>query len=372
MIILDTKQLKIACNKILTALDNTDVSDLMELVELKSENNKLYMNVTNKEYYVSTVFDIPSEENFNVTIKADTFLNLINQCTTENVEIEVKENHLSVKANGKYKVPFVFDNDKMKEIPLLDIENKTCEMNIDTEILKSIMYYNIKELSKGVIVDPTIQKLHYLDEQGALTFTTGACVNRFTLEKPIKILLTNKIVKLFKLFETDSVKFSLGHDIMPGNDEIIQTKIKLEAPDVSLTAILNCDSTLFKAIPVDLIRQRVNDNYPFTVSVSKTQLLQTLNRMAIFIKPASKLDPMPAIFEFNNNKIMVWDKNKENCEEVDCTAVGDVEYTCVLDIKDMKLTLDTCNEPYLSICFGNGQAILINRLNIANVLPELE
>ena len=52
-------------------------------------------------------------------------------------------------------------------------------MVVDSEVLKSISHYNVKELAKGIIINPDIQKLHYVDEKGALTFTTGACVNNF-------------------------------------------------------------------------------------------------------------------------------------------------------------------------------------------------
>ena len=48
----------------------------------------------------------------------------------------------------------------------------------------------------GVVSNP-IQRLYYMDERGAVTFTSGACINNFTLEKPVKILLNNKLVKLF-------------------------------------------------------------------------------------------------------------------------------------------------------------------------------
>ena len=75
-----------------------------------------------------------------------------------------------------------------------------------------------------------------MDEKGAITFTNGACVNSFTLEQPVKLLFNNRLVKLFKLFKDESVKFTIGYD--PISDDIIQTKVRFATSDIIITAIL--------------------------------------------------------------------------------------------------------------------------------------
>ena len=118
-----------------------------------------------------------------------------------------------------------FDNNEMLTLPPITILNKTLDMNISGEILNSILQYNSKELVKTSIAKP-IQKLYYLDQEGCITFTTGACVNNFVLEKPVKILLNNRLVKLFKLFKNSLVKFTLGYDAI--SESIVQTKVLFE------------------------------------------------------------------------------------------------------------------------------------------------
>ena len=64
---------------------------------------------------------------------------------------------------------------------------------------------------------------------------------------------------------------------------------------------------------------------------------------------------------------------KENKEEVYYTnstsGVEDV-YSALLDLNDVKNTLETCTEQYVSIHFGDGAAIVLARGNIKNVIPE--
>lgn len=348
----------------------------MELVELSAEGNTLKLSVTNNEYYVSTLFNIEEAvENMKATINASLFLKLISQITTETLEITKKDNYIQINANGKYKVPIIFSNDKMMELPKIEIINPTVNMEMDTEILKSILAYNSKELQKGIISNGEIQKLHYMDEQGAVTFTTGACVNNFTLPKPIKILLNNKIVKLFKLFDSETVDFTLGYDAI--SEEIIQTKIKIASKNVILTAILNCDNSLLKMIPTDKIRGRANTAYPYTINVNKNGLSQAISRLLTMIMPNKAKSSNPSQFQpiakfvFSKDKLTIWDLNEENCEEVTTTNYNeDNEYNALFNLNDIKLTLDTCIEPYLAISFGDKEAMVISRLNILNVIPE--
>ena len=42
----------------------------------------------------------------------------------------------------------------------------------------------------------------------------------------------------------------------------------------------------------------------------------------------------------------------------------------MLDLNDIKNTLETCNEQYLNLSFGDSQAMVISRGYVRNVLPE--
>jgi hypothetical protein len=129
-------------------------------------------------------------------------------------------------------------------LPVIKISNKTIEMPISFDILDSILNVNSKELAKVKKIEVNeLQKMYYIDETGCFTFTTGACLNSFTLEKPVKLLLNEKIVKLFKLFKED-VLFSLGQDPLPNGTT--RTKITLETADTYLAAIITSDDLLIK------------------------------------------------------------------------------------------------------------------------------
>lgn len=365
--IIRSEDFRLVCSKILGAVDSNSLSTLTEVVELKTEGTNLFISVTNKDYFARVKLDLGIPEPFHATVNADLFLKLVSQITTETIELNVRDNCMILKANGTYKIPLVYYNEQLIELPEITINNVTNEFNIDSNILLSILQYNSKELNKGVITKP-VQKLYYIDDQGALTFTSnGGCVNSFMLEQPVKILLPNRVVKLFKLFKGENVKFTLGYDAI--SEETIQTKVRFESSDICITAVISCDDTLLNSVPVGAIRNRANAEYPYTVAFNKEAFLQAINRLMLF-SPKDGIN-LFSKFEFKRDCLVMYDVRNENKEEIYYTGntIPD-EYSATLDFGDLKTTLETCTEPYLTLHFGNGVAMVIARGNIKNIISE--
>ena len=370
--VIKTEILKKYGNIILQAVDSNELSLLTETLELKTENGYLYLSVTNKEYFAQVKLGLNQAENLHATVNANLFLKLVSQITTGDIELTIKDNSLMVKGNGVYKLPLIFEGNELLKLPEIKINNITNEFDIDSSILNSILQYNSKELLKGTISRP-VQRLYYVDEKGAITFTSGACVNNFNLSQPIRILLNDKIVKLFKLFQNTAVHTTLGHD--PISDTIIQTKIKFETNDIVLTAIISCDDTLLNSVPVNAIRGRVSNNYPYSINLDKDALMQTINRLMLFNSGngAKEILKPYSTFEFNTDSVRIYDANKVNSEVISYTnTLMNESYTAIFDLVDLKSTLDTCSEKYLTLNFGDGQAAVLARGNVYNVIPEVK
>ena len=178
--ILRIEDLQSMATKVLAAVDSNDLSLVTETLQLKTEGNILGVSVTNGDYYAKVKLDVGENINFHATVNANLFLKLIAQTTTDTVELTCHDTYLQIKGNGTYKLPLICVDDVQLTLPEINISNPTVNFIISGAILNSINQYNSKELTKGVISKP-IQKFYYVDEQGALTFTSGACVNSFTL-----------------------------------------------------------------------------------------------------------------------------------------------------------------------------------------------
>ena len=370
--IIRTEKLQPACSKLLPAVDSNAIAEITDVLELKASGKILYINVTNREYFAQVKIELDDVVDFHATVSANLFLRLVSQITTETVELNVAETTLKMKANGSYDIPLIFDNDKLMELPAIEINNVTTELTVESDILQSILNYNSKELMKDLILQP-VQKMYYVDQEGCITFTTGACVNNFQLEQPIKVLLNQRLVKLFKLFNSGKVKVTLGHDAI--SDTIIQTKIKFENDIVCLTAILSCDDDLVNKVPAAAIRGRANKNYPYNVSFSKAELNETINRLLLFsstsalnrIKSDSK-------FVFEYNYVSIYDVTSANVERVfyktGVLPEGE-QYIATFDLNDLKHALDSSEDDFVTFGFGDHAALVISSKSVRHVVPEV-
>lgn len=370
--IIRTEKLQPACSKLLPAVDSSAIAEITDVLELKASGKILYINVTNREYFAQVKIELDDVVDFHATVSANLFLRLVSQITTETVELNVAETTLKMKANGSYDIPLIFDNDKLMELPAIEINNVTTELTVESDILQSILNYNSKELMKDLILQP-VQKMYYVDQEGCITFTTGACVNNFQLEQPIKVLLNQRLVKLFKLFNSGKVKVTLGHDAI--SDTIIQTKIKFENDIVCLTAILSCDDDLVNKVPAAAIRGRANKNYPYNVSFSKAELNETINRLLLF-SSTSALNRIKSDsnFVFEYNYVSIYDVTSANVERVfyktGVLPEGE-QYIATFDLNDLKYALDSSEDDFVTFGFGDHAALVISSKSVRHVVPEV-
>lgn len=368
--IIRLEELQKICSTILTAVDSSELSAITETVELKTVGTFLMMNVTNKEYFVSAKINIKENIDFHATVNAKLFLKLISQITTETVELTVSDTNMLIKGNGRYKLPLIYEGESLLKLPEISINNVTNEFDVSSDIFGSILTYNSKELLKETNVRP-ICRMYYVDDMGAITFNTGACINKFTLPEKVHLLFTDKLVKLFKLLN-GTVHVIIGKDAISG--DIIQTKIKLSCDNVIITAILSCDDTMLNSVPASAIRARVENIYPYGVTISKARMIEAINRLLLFNAGFGTKQQLKSYsdFIFSKDCVTIFDVAGENNEQVYYNNESNItdDYSCKIDLNQLKLTLESCNDEFVTITFGDNTAIVLSRRNVYNVIPE--
>lgn len=367
--IIETKLFKESCNQILKAAAKSELTPITETLELKTAkvepNNYLLLSVTNRDYFVSVKFAMQHEEEFHATVNASTFLKLIGQITSDTVELKCTEKYLSIKANGSYKIPLIFKEDKLLDLPAITIENRLAEFDIDTTILKSIVKYNSRRVAKKIYAQD-IQASYYIDQEGCITFSKGACWNKFELPQPVKFLLSDSVVKLFKLFEGEKVHFTLGCD--PLTDTLMQTKVSFENEAISLTAIT--PNANIESMPAEAVRAAAKGSYPHTVMLNREALLQALNRLSV-LSNDSKF--VYGIFTMSVDELIIEDLSKTNSEVLkyqDGSMVR-TEYKFVQELNTLRQLLSDWSEEYINLMCGSNMTIIKRGASVVDVLPEV-
>ena len=375
--ILRIENLQDACNKILPAVDNQGVAtsdigrNLSDKLQLSASNGNLNMCVTNGEYFAKVSIAIDDGASIFATVKADLFLKLISQTTSESVELLTDGNNLVVKGNGEYKIPLIFNGDSILELSEIKINNVTNEFSIGSDVLNSVVTFNSKSVAKEG-TDLPQKTMYYIDDMGCITYTSGACVNNFRLSSPVRMLLPSKIVKLFKLFKEGNVSFKIGYDEIATG--IVQTKVEFYNDSVCITAILSCDDALMTKVPASAIRDRATKVYPYSVSLNKNDVIQMINRLSIFATSGNLMKPYGK-FEFSNDYVTVYDwdmRNKEIIYYDDGELSIDDTVKLSLDLAQFKSTVESCSEQNITLSFGDGEAVVVTRGNIKNIIPEID
>lgn len=370
--IIKTKDFAEVANKIKEAVSLDENAANLEVV---AKGASLFLNVTNGEFYVSIKYELTEETSFAATVDASLFLDLVSQITAEEFKLNTEGNALIVTCGkSKYKLPMIYDNDKLMSLPVIKISNKTVEMPISFDILDSILNVNSKELAKVKKMEVNeLQKMYYIDETGCFTFTTGACVNSFTLEKPVKLLLNEKIVKLFKLFK-DDVLFSLGQDPLPNGTT--RTKITLETSNIYLAAVITSDDDLINKVqgPCIATKRFISEAYSHHVVLSAKEVSAAINRLMLFTKNSVDKVNMafiPATMIMDNNELVIKDKfgNMETVT-VENGSYVDESYTMDINLADVKLITDSCKGEHVTMNCGNHKSVVFVRGNISNLVPE--
>lgn len=354
---------------LLMAVDTSDTSRLTENLELKVSDGVLTLSVTNGEYLVKARISIFENIDFHATVNAELFLKLVSKITTETVEFTLKENSLVIIGNGEYRIPLIYEDDHLLALPEIQVENVTNSFNIKGATLKSILQYNSKELSKCSTISNLVQRLYYIDSKGAITFTSGACVNSFELEDEVKFLLNQKVVTLFKLFGDKDVAFQLGHSMTAAGE--LETRVKFDSDLFTIVYIVPGDEKLINSVPVKSIRQRAFEEYPYSINVNRKELLNAFERLMLFFDSSSIR--AYGYMEFAGNKLKIYDYSRHNYEDVNIINNGrDIElYTAYIDISDITTTLSSLDSEHVTIHFGNNQAFVLSKPNVHAVLPEV-
>lgn len=342
-------------------------------IKSSTNNDALYFSLTTGEIYSAIKLIVSTEANFNATVDAKAFVNMVLALPGDTIKLSIEDNVLKLSAGkSKYKLAMVFTEGVLVEPKPILVENPETKIILPLNILKSINTVNSQEFNRRpeAKIKNIANKLYHISDVGCFTAADGfgACLNSFKLSSHFEILATRQLVKLFSLFDTDPLLTYENKQV----NSIDQTVINLTSANVRLCAYTPADARIKSIVTsmVTKIRRRAAMLYQVNLVLNVKELSAALGRLAI----ASKTDSLPGSVKLlvAGDHITFIDRN-ENSEEVMLDPASNIigNFSTSFIVSDVKSVIDLCKEPMITIRTEMGKPLVFDFDSVKYMLVPL-
>lgn len=314
MIKIKTEVLKDMLNKIIKVYKPNKILPLTYLIELESNENGLSIKITDNVTTMIMNERIEGLPNARTVVDAKIITDLVNKITTEEIELNINENSLSIIGNGVYNLDVrVDESGEVVKLPTIDQElinsaNREFDFKGIAERLKICrsaisLGEDGKELGnyylKDIIIASDGQKLSTINNVPSMKDDELFIGNDFgRIIADLGFVKANYIKKDEKL-------------VIVGENFVLSTTMEIS------------DLENFKISPLPEIRQMISTSYTNNATIKKDNIVKLLDRLNLFVTA------------YDNNSINLLflpDKIKATSQKKTCDE--DIEYESK-DLKDL-------------------------------------
>lgn len=339
-----------SCNKMLT---------LTNLMAIQLKDNVLTLVTTDATNYLYVHQDKVMGEDFYVVVRTDVFSKLVSKLTCENVTLVLDGSALTVKGNGSYKIELPLDEEG-ELIKFPDPINKpftpTEEGELHLSTAKLILATAKASLSKDDD-DPNgnCYTGYYMGNRVVATDTLVMCGIKVPIfEQPV--LLAPATLDLLSVFSDE--KIAVDHD----GDTIIFTSPSCDVYGKCMDCL--------EDYQIDVIQELLDDTYASVCKISKSELLQLLDRLSLFVSP---YDENSIYLTFTNEGVQVDSKQANSSELIPYQSSQNfTPFRCCMDIEMLTTQVKANSGDQFELHYGKDNAIKLVDGSVTQVVALVE
>lgn len=336
-----------SCNKMIP------LTGLMA-IELKA--NRLTLTTTDATNYLYVREDKVEGEDFYVVVQAEMFAKLISKLTCEKVSLELKDNTLMVKGNGKYSIELPLDEEgELIKYPH-PLGGKTFVGDTATVNLSTIkLILNTAKAALADTLEVPCYTGYYVGSKVVATDTYKICGIDIQLwDEPA--LISPEMMNLLDIFTEEKIAVYRDDNIIVFNTT-------------------NCTvyGTLMDSIDdyqFDAIDGLLEQGFDSSCKITKSALLQLLDRLALFVSP---YDKNGVYLTFTRDGLQIESKQANSVETISYVESDNFhDFTCCVDIEMLHSQVKANTGDGITIHYGEDNAIKIADGNVVQVIALLE
>lgn len=250
---------------------------ILNNIILKTSKNRLLLAATNLEIAVTHYIGAKVEKEGSLTIPARLFSEFVNNLPMGNIELEAKDQHLTIKLNHYTSTIHGLNSEEFPELPVIN-EEKTTNLKLPTTVFKRAIGQTIIASSRDT-TRPMLTGAYFHTQNGEL-FLAATDGYRLAERKLIKLSGPTKVSAIIPVSTLQELV-----RIMPDEqDEITilvdENQARFRMQDIELT------SKLIEANFVDY-RQLIPKNSDITVAVDKDEFSRITKIASLFARESA-------------------------------------------------------------------------------------
>lgn len=356
-ITVETTKLQDLTSKAIKGSGRMPILAITMFIGIEVKDGDLILTTTDKTNTLKVIGKgiAKDNENFYTCVDSDLFNKLVSKTTSENITLEVSENSLTFKGNGVYSLPIAVDEkNNVVKIPEITFNNESEGFEVNSSKLKDIILFNKPSIAKTM--EAPYLTGYYIDESSIISFNlVTACVNNSNIIKG-KALLAASLVELFNIITIDKavIKFD-------------DRKILIEAGDVIINSTLMENIDQYPAAP---LKELVEAKFDSECELNKNQLLDTLDRLNLFI---SDDDKNALRLTFAEDCITISSKKSNGNEMLRYVSSNNaIPFTQLVDLMDLKNQLQTQTNDTVKLMFGNDKGLMLKTDTVSQLIPFMD
>ena len=351
-------------SKAVKGASNDNQRPLTELIAIQLKDNVLTLITSSEDNYLYVSRPNITGDDFYVVTPVEKFAKLVSKLTAENTTLSIESDNLVVTSGGKYTVEVSINAEgEFTKYPdpysKIDFE-EAVRYPIKRSTLGLILAVNSASLADGEIAKnlPEIYTGYHMSKSIVTTDTIKMCgVDIKICDEPM--VLRNSTMKLTEVFSTENMEI-----------DVIDTAVVIQSEDAVDCIIVRKLMEDADTFEIDAINGLLASEYESSCSVAKTQLLQILDRLSLFI---DKLDDFGVYLTFTKDGIVLANKKSSSEEVLQYEASNNFKaFSCKVDIKMLTEQIKAAPGDLINIEYGITTCLKFTDGNVTQLVALIE
>ena len=351
-----TSELQEMVSKAIKCVSNNKLIPLTSLVNIRVEDNILTLTTTDATnyFYVSKQEKVDCED-FEVSVLADVFTKLVQKTTSENITIIIENGIMTISGNGTYTMELPLDeNGSVIKFPKkLNNDFRKDAGTIKLSTIKTIISANKASLADNM--EAPILTCYYCGRSVITSDKKKICKTDIKVFDNPMVLTPVTMELLAAMSKEDILVTTTDYDVVftTGEDTVY-------APIVEG----------IETFPVDAIETLVAQDFSSKCTVSRSAVLNLLDRLSLFVVP---YDKQGIYLTFNEEGILFSSKKSSGQELIPyITSNNFSPYSCCINIEMLRSQVACQDLDAVELYYGSEVAIKMVSGNVTQLVALLQ